>query len=352
MPERELKVNEAIREALDLALEGDPSVYLIGEGVPDPKAIFGTTQGLERRHGSERVMDMPLSENALTGVAIGSAITGMRPVLCHQRLDFALLSLDQLVNNAAKWRYMFGGRMQVPLVVRMLVGRGWGQGPQHSQSLQSWFAHVPGLHVVMPATPRDAKGLMLAAIADDNPVVYLEHRWLHNVSGPVPEGRYTVSIGEARVAREGEHVTLVGTSYILLECLRAAEILALHGVSAEVIDLRSVRPLDVGTVVESVVKTGRLVAADDAWPRCGVASEVIATVAERALSELASPPVRVTFPDHPTPTSHGISGAYYPSPADIVTAVAGLLEVEIAPVAHGNGPAPHDVPDPTFTGPF
>ncbi|MHB8694527.1 MAG: alpha-ketoacid dehydrogenase subunit beta [Solirubrobacteraceae bacterium] len=354
MPERDLTFAEAIREALDIALADDPSVYLIGEGVPDPKSIFGTTKGLLEKYGGDRVLDMPLAENGMTGVTIGSAITGMRPVLTHQRLDFALLSIDQIVNNAAKWHYMFGGRMDVPLVIRMLIGRGWGQGPQHSQSLQSWFAHVPGLKVVMPAVPADAKGLMLAAIADPNPVIYLEHRWLHNVHGPVAEGRYETPIGEARIAREGDDVTIVGSSYIALEAIRAAEVLAEHGVDAEVIDLRSVRPLDIDTVLASVRRTGRLVVCDDAWPRCGVASEVVASVCEAAMDALSSPPARVTFPDHPTPTSHGLSGGYYPTPGDIVTAVGRMLDREIPSLAGANGASaqPHDVPDPTFTGPF
>lgn len=354
MPERDLTFAEAIREALDIAMADDPAVYLIGEGVPDPKSIFGTTRGLVEKYGPDRVLDMPLAENGMTGVTIGSAITGMRPVLTHQRLDFALLSIDQIVNNAAKWHYMFGGRMEVPLVIRMLIGRGWGQGPQHSQSLQSWFAHIPGLRVVMPATPADAKGLMLAAIADSNPVIFLEHRWLHNVHGPVAEGRYETPIGEARVAREGGDVTIVGSSFIALEAIRAAETLAVHGVEAEVIDLRSIRPLDIETVLVSVRRTGRLVVCDDAWPRCGVAGEVVASVCEAALDALRAPPVRVTFPDHPTPTSHGLSGDFYPTPADIVTAVGQMLDREFPSPAGENGSSmrPRDVPDPTFTGPF
>jgi pyruvate dehydrogenase E1 component beta subunit len=348
---RDLKLFEAIREALEIALEADPSVYVIGEGVPDPKRIFGTTQGLPERFGEERVMDMPLSENGMTGMAIGSALTGMRPVLVHQRLDFALLSMDQIVNNASKWHYMFGGKMKVPLVVRMVIGRGWGQGPQHSQSLQSWFAHVPGLKVVMPATPRDAKGLMLSAIEDDNPVIYLEHRWLHNVHGEVPEGHYTTPIGEARVARQGSDVTLVALAHTVVECLHAAELLAQHGVDAEVIDLRSPRPLDTDTVVESVRKTSRLIVMEDAWPLASVSSEVVARVAEQAMDALSAPPIRINLPDHPVPTSHALSRDYYPGAGDVIRAVARLMERELDVQVESNG-HPADVPDPTFTGPF
>src|SRR5438445_2013324 len=200
---RILKFHEALREAADLCLSRDPRVYLIGLGVPDPKGIFGTTLGLQQKFGAQRVLDMPTSENGITGVAIGSAIAGMRPILTHQRLDFALLAIEQMVNQAAKWHYMFGGRMKVPLVIRLILGRGWGQGPQHSQSLHAWFAHVPGLKVVMPATPHDAKGLLIASVQDNNPVVFLEYRWLHGITDHVPAEPYRVELGQARVVTSG-----------------------------------------------------------------------------------------------------------------------------------------------------
>src|SRR5579872_1970482 len=189
---RQIKYHEAILEATDQIMELDPRVYLMGLGAPDPKGIFGTTSGLGKKYGPNRVMDMPTSENAMTGIAIGSAIEGMRPIMTHQRVDFFLLALDQLINNGAKWHYMFGGQMKVPLVIRLIIGRGWGQGPQHSQSLQSFFAHIPGLKVVMPSNPYDAKGLLISAIEDDNPVVYLEHRWLHGIFGEVPKEIYRI----------------------------------------------------------------------------------------------------------------------------------------------------------------
>ena len=269
---RELKFNQAINEATDLCMAADPRVQIMGLGVPDPKGLFGSTGGLQSKYGEERVSDLPCSENGMTGVAIGCALAGMRPILTHQRVDFAMLTLEQIVNQAAKWHYMFGGRMRVPLVIRMIIGRGWGQGPQHSQSLQAWFAHVPGLKVVMPSTPYDAKGLLVASIEDDNPVVVLEHRWLYNISGPVPEGMYRVPIGKARVMREGTDVTLVATSYMALEAFRAAEMLAVQGVSAEVVDVRSLRPWDEETVVASAAKTGRLIVTDTGWAAVGFAA--------------------------------------------------------------------------------
>ena len=340
---------EAICEATDQCLAADANVYVMGLGVPDPKGVFGTTLGLKERHGA-RVMDMPTSENAMTGVAIGAAIVGMRPILTHQRLDFALLSIEQLVNQAAKFHYMFGGEASVPLVVRMVIGRGWGQGPQHSQSLQAWFAHVPGLKVVMPATAYDAKGLLIAAVEDDNPVIYLEHRWLHGTKGEVPEEPYRVPIGEARRLREGEDITLVGISYMTIEAMRAAEVLAGHGISAEVIDLRSLRPFDADTVIASVRRTGRLLVADTGGVTGGFGGEIVSQIVERAFDRLICPPRRIGLPDVPTPTSPALARHYYPRAGDIVTAVMEMLAR--GPVAMPPADGPLDVPDPGFTGPF
>lgn len=349
---RELKGFQAIREATEQCLEADPQVYLMGLGVPDPKGLFGTTQGLAERYGNRRVLDMPVSENAMTGIAIGSAVAGMRPILTHQRVDFALLSLDQLINNAAKWRAMFGGRMHVPLVVRMIIGRGWGQGPQHSQGLQALFAHIPGLKVVAPATPHDAKGLLVAAVEDDDPVIYLEHRWIHGISGPVPKERYSVPIGAARIARPGRDLTLVASSFLVLEALKAADFLAQEGIDTEVVDLRTLRPLDVPCVVDSVRRTGHLLAADHGWRHFGVAGEIVAQVAEKAFANLRRAPLRVTLPDAPVPTSPALAEAYYPRAADLVAAVRRMLERPAGPLPEPPAGSRSDAPDPTFTGPF
>jgi len=350
---RTIKYSAAIQEALDLSLERNPAVYLMGLGVPDPKGIFGTTLGLEKKYGSRRVFDIPVAENGLTGIAIGSAITGMRPILTHQRLDFALLAMEQMINQAAKWHYMFGGQASVPAVFRMIIGRGWGQGPQHSQALHALFAHIPGLKVVLPTTPADAKGLLLAAVEDDNPVVFLEHRWLHNISGPVPEGYYTVPIGAARVARAGRDVTLVATSYMTLESLRAAEKLAQEGIEAEVIDLRSISPWDRTTIRESVAKTGRLIVADIGTKSFGIGAEIIAALVEEDLGLLKTAPARVCLPDLPTPTSPALAQYYYPRSPHLVAAArrqfgrpSPASELEPLPDVR------YDVPDPTFSGPF
>lgn len=350
---RQLKYFQAIREATDQCMQRDPSVFLVGLGVPDPKGIFGTTTGLQEKYGAARVQDMPLSENAMSGVVVGAALAGMRPIITHQRVDFALVAMEQMVNQAAKWHYMFGGQTRIPLVVRMVIGRGWGQGPQHSQSLQAWFAHIPGLKVVMPATAYDAKGMLAAAIEDDNPVIFLEHRWLHGISDNVPEDYFTVPIGKARVMREGSEVTLVGTSYMSLEALRAADMLAESGISAEVIDLRSIKPWDADCVLASVRKTGRLLVADTGGKAFGVSAEILATVMEQAFPSLKAAPARVALPDHPSPTSPALSDHYFPRAAHIVQAVNEMFgrqsSPEIFAVASGQR---LDVPDPSFTGPF
>ncbi|PIS02113.1 MAG: alpha-ketoacid dehydrogenase subunit beta [Chlamydiae bacterium CG10_big_fil_rev_8_21_14_0_10_42_34] len=355
---RQLKFHEAILEATDQKMAQDPNVYLMGLGVPDPKGIFGTTSGLEKKYGPGRVMDMPTSENAMTGIGIGSAILGMRPIMSHQRVDFFLLALDQLINNAAKWNYMFGGQMKVPLVIRLIIGRGWGQGPQHSQSLHSFFAHIPGLKVVMPSTPYDAKGLLISAIEDDNPVVFLEHRWLHNTFGDVPQEMIRVPIGKAKIVRQGTDVTIAATSHMVLEALKASKWLEKDGISAELIDLRTIRPLDKETLLTSVKKTGRLIVADPDWKTVGTSSEILAIATEEAFSYLKSAPVRVAYPDRHTPTSWALANHFYPTAKHIAiealkmmgkpTHAQSLIEELLKQCTE----EPLDVPDKEFTGPF
>lgn len=353
MAKRQLKFTEAIREAIDLCMAKDPTVYVMGLGVPDPKGIFGSTLGLQQKYGPGRVMDMPTSENGMTGVALGSALVGMRPILTHQRIDFALLAMDQIVNQAAKWHYMFGGQTSVPMVIRLIIGRGWGQGPQHSQSLQACLAHIPGLKVILPASPHDAKGLLIASIEDSNPVIFIEHRWLHNVTGLVPEGIYRVPLGKAKVIREGTDLTMVAVSYMALEALRAAELLAKEGIAAEIIDLRSLNPLDHELILKSVGKTGRLLVADTGWKSFGSSAEVVARVAEEALGHLKCPPVRVTLPDCPAPTAPALANQYYPLPEHLVAAAKCMLgHAPSRFSAHAVSPRTLDVPDLVFTGPF
>lgn len=356
---RELSFVDAVREGLDLALANDPAVLVIGEGVPDPKAIFTSTAGLQQKYGSQRVFDMPLAENGLTGVCIGAAICGFRPVMIHQRIDFAMLAMDQIVNNAAKWHYMFDGKSSVPLVIRMIIGRGWGQGPQHSQSLQSMFASVPGLKVVMPTTAADAKGLMISSIKDDNPVIFLEHRWLHHIRDNVPEGIYQTPIGQARLLHEGGHATLASFSYMSMESLLAAKALETHmEISVDLLDMRSVRPLDLPSVLNSVKKTGHLLVADTACKTGSVAGEIISQVAEQAFVCLKKPPVRIASPDHPVPTSPFMAAEYYPSSKHIAEAVVDLVGARRDSASYRSlcealkTNTPHDIPNRDFSGPF
>ena len=349
---RLLGYGEAIREALDQALNTDPDVVVMGLGVPDPKGVFGSTLGLQERHGSTRVFDIPLSENAVTGVALGCATTGLRPVLVHQRVDFTLVSFEQILNQLAKWRFMFGGRLSAPVVIRMVVGRGWGQGPQHSQSLQALFAHVPGLKVVMPTTPFDAKGMMTSAIESDDPVVCLEHRWLYGIRDEVPPDPYRVPLDRARVMRSGTDVTLIGVSYMTLECLTAAEMLAGVGISAEVIDLRSIRPLDLGTILDSVNRTGRLLTVDNGHVVGGISAEITASVVERSFDRLVAAPDRMGFPDHPTPSTPSLADGYYPLPHEIAETAARLVGTEQSFDPVDRGERQLDQPDPAYQGPF
>ena len=348
---RRITYAEALREAQDYCLEAYPNVYLMGLGVSDPKGVFGSTLGLVDRHGPERVFDIPIAENAMTGVALGSAISGMRPILTHQRVDFAISSLEQIVNQAAKWRYMFGGQMSAPMVIRMVVGWGWGQGPQHSQSLHSWFAHIPGLRVILPASPNDAKGMLIAAVEDDNPVICIEHRWLYGLSDEVPDEDYRIPLGVSRVVRQGTDVTVVGVSYMTLECLRAAELLAEHGVTAEVVDLRSVRPLDHETVLASAQKTGRILTVDQAHSICGIGSQISSLVTEHLFPELLCAPQHLGIPEHPAPSSPALAKNFYPLAHEIASRCMKMLgepgEIPSRDLAH-----PADQPDHTFQGPF
>ena len=343
----------AINEAIHQAMEIDESVICYGLGVTDPKTVFGTTANLEKCFGSERVFDMPTSENAMTGVAIGAALNGFKSVMTHQRVDFFLLAMDQLVNSAAKWHYMFGSQNSIPITIRLIIGRGWGQGPTHSQNLQAWFAHIPGLKVVMPTSPEDAKGLLISSILDPNPVVFLEHRWLHNSIGEVPEGDFRLPLGKAKVARVGVDVTIVSMSYMTIEALHAADYLVTQGISCEVIDLRTIKPLDWGAVMHSVAKTGRLLALDSGFTTGSVAGEVVAKIAIESFSNLKTAPARLAMPDIPEPTSVALTRGFYIRAADIAERVMTMVGKDISVVRNELlEPQPHDVPGEWFKGPF
>jgi pyruvate/2-oxoglutarate/acetoin dehydrogenase E1 component len=323
---RTLSYVEAVREATDQEMERDPSVILFGLDVDDPKAIQGTTRGLAEKYGPGRVFGTPLSEDSMTGVAVGMALAGLRPIHVHIRMDFLLLAMNQLVNVAAKSRYMFGGKVSVPLVVRSMIGKSWGQGAQHSQALHSFFMHVPGLKVVAPTTPYDAKGCLIAAVRDDNPVLYVEHRILHHQKGPVPEAPYAVPPGKARITAAGKDVTLVGISQMQAECLKAKEYLKDVGLSAEVIDPVWLSPLDTDTVAASVARTGRLLVVDNGWLTCGAGAEIITRVTERLQGGRPFRVRRLGFAATTCPTAPSLEELYYPSGPRIAGAARDLVE--------------------------
>lgn len=332
---RQLKYSQALSEGLVQAMEQDPNIFITGIAVDYPSGIFGSTVEANKRFGPDRVFDAPAMENALTGVLIGAAAVGKRPVIVHPRVDFMFLSFDMLLQLSAKWRYMYGGNGgSAPIVVRAVVGRGWGQGSTHSQSLQSPLAHFPGLAVIMPAFPADAKGLMLSALRHSGPVVILEHRSLYDTTGDVPEEAIPVPLGKANVVRSGKDITIVATSYMSLEALHAADELAKNGVSAEVVDLRSIRPFDEATILASVKKTGRLIAADTSWELCGVASEVAALVAEKGFHDLKAPVRRIALADCPAPVSHSLERVFYPSANTIAKAAMLMLGKDHGSLGH------------------
>ena len=316
---RMLTYAEAIREATENEMARDSSVMVLGIGVDDFKGIYGTTTGLVEKFGTDRVVDTPISEDAMTGVAIGAALAGLRPIHVHIRMDFLLLAMNQLVNIAAKSRYMYGGAVCVPIVVRAIIGRSWGQGAQHSQGLHSFFMHVPGIKVVAPSTPYDAKGCLIQSIRDDNPVVFVEHRLTHYQKGHVPESDYTIPFGQARVLTEGRDITLVGISHMAAECLGATRYLDDIGLRAEVIDPVSLSPLDIDTIIASVEKTGKLLVVDTAWTTCGASAEIMAQVTEH-LGNAKTECRRMGFAPVTCPTTKNLENHFYPDAKKITTA--------------------------------
>lgn len=324
---RRITYAEAVREGLQQSLALDHNVFVMGQGVDDPGGMFGTTKNLHLEFGKSRVFDTPLAETALTGVAVGAAMGGMRPVYFHNRPDFMFLAMDQLVNHASKWYYMFGGKVNVPMVIWTCIGRGWGSAAQHSQALQALFAHIPGLKLIMPSTCYDAKGLMISAIKDNNPVIIMDHRFNFKNKGMVPEKMYTVPIGKGVVRRKGSDVTVVATSHLVSDACLAAVELVKEGIDVEVIDPRTLRPLDEEIIIKSIAKTGRLVIADTGWKTGGFTAEISAMVAEKAFSSLKSPILRVAAPDVPTPAGYTLEEAFYIGQPEIQSAIKKIINL-------------------------
>ncbi|MBN1105556.1 MAG: alpha-ketoacid dehydrogenase subunit beta [Deltaproteobacteria bacterium] len=318
---RKLQYSLAINEALHQMMEADASVFLIGQGVKSPWYVGNTAQGLLERFGEGRVIDTPVSENAITGAGMGAAIAGMKPVVVHPRMDFMFYALDPILNQAANWYYMNGGKASVPVVFWGIINRGGEQAAQHSQAIHNLFAHAPGLKVVMPATAYDAKGLMIAAIRDNNPVVYIDDRWLYDLEEEVPEEVFEVPIGQGACRKAGRDVTVVAVSHMVRLGMEASGMLLEMGIDIELIDVRSLKPIDRDLILGSVRKTGRLVVADVGWRSFGASGEIMSLVLEGAFGYLKSPPVRVALPDCPAPASRTLEEAYYPTVQTIVEAV-------------------------------
>lgn len=324
--DRKISYSLAINEAFHQMMDADPDVFLIGQGVKSPWYVGNTAKDLLGKFGPMRVIDTPVSENAITGAAVGAAVAGMRPIVVHPRMDFMMFAMDPIVNEAANWNYMNGGKSPVPVVVWGIINRGGEQAAQHSQAIHSIFAHIPGLKVVMPATPYDAKGLMISAIKDDNPVVFVDDRWLYNIEGIVPEDMYEVPIGKGIIRKEGNDVTLAATSYMAFLATEALDEISSLGVDVELLDLRTLKPLDKELLLKSVRKTGRLLVLDGGWKSFGAAAEVISIVSEEAFGYLKSPPARITLPDIPAPASRSLEKVYYPTVKNIIDAVLKMMK--------------------------
>jgi len=324
---RTLKYSEAINEALYQVMQAHPNVLMLGPGVNSPWYMGNTTKALFDNYGPLRVIDTPISESCVTGVGLGAALGGYRPIVAHARMDFMYYAFDQICNQIANYTYMFGGNVSVPLTIRGIINRGGEQAAQHSQALQSMFMHIPGLKVVMPGTPYDAKGMLVSAVLENNPVIYIDDRWLYDMEGEVPEDLYEVSLDKANIVRNGSDLTLVSYSYMLAEAVKATEALATRNINVELVDLRSISPIDKKTLMESVSKTGRLVIADGTWKTGGVSSEIAAITATECFGELKAPVGRVTLPDAPAPSSRVLEEIYYPTFKNIIAEAERILSL-------------------------
>lgn len=354
--ERIIRSYEAINEALVMCMKKNKNVILIGLGVDDPKGIFGTTKDIEKKlnQKKKRVFDFPTAENAMTGIALGASIKDIVPVITHQRVEFSLLSVEQIFNQIAKWYFMSAGKKNVPLVIRLIIGRGWGQGPQHSQSLESIFSHIPGLKVVSLSTPINSKGLIISSLEDKNPVIIFEHRWIHNLKGLVPKNYYKIPLGKSNILKRGKDITLVSSSYTITECLRASEILKKHSISAEIVDLQSLRPLDCKTILRSVKKTKKALIIDNSNMMYGVSSEIYSKIVEGIkIINLKNYKIeRIGPPDVPIPSSGALAKFCYINYIDIIKHVEKIIGIKIRNFKKYKTDLPHDKPFESFTGPF
>ncbi|OUU07613.1 MAG: alpha-ketoacid dehydrogenase subunit beta [Gammaproteobacteria bacterium TMED34] len=354
---RKIKFYEAIKESQTQLMMRDKSIVTMGLGINDPKGIFGTTKDLNKIFGNKRVLETPTSENAITGIAVGAAIEGLRPIITHQRVEFSLLSMEQIINQAAKWYFLSGGKYKVPIVIRLIIGKGWGQGPQHSQSLEALFSHIPGLKVVSPSNAYDAKGLLASSIKDNHPVIFFEHRWLHNIETKVPKKLFTVPIGKAKILQKGKDLTIISFSEALVQVLRIRQILEKSNISAEIIDLRSLRPFDKKTILKSVKKTKKVLVVDNSWKSFGISSEIISFISENILNSLTKKPKRLGIKELPLPSSRSLAKECYLNTNEILDAIASLSGKKInrkviKEFLLKNKDLKTDIPYKDFKGPF
>lgn len=318
----------AILSAFEYLLDKYPEVFVIGQGLWSPWYVGNSMTDLDKKFGTDRVIDSPVSESACTGAAVGASLAGMKPIVVHPRMDFMLYAMDAIVNQAAKWSHMVGGQASPGLTIRSIINRGGEQGAQHSQALHAWFAHVPGLRVVMPATVADARDLLIASVLSPDPVMFIDDRWLYDLEDDLPPVvEKSLSLERPRCVRLGNDVTIVASSYSTRLALESADLLQHQGISADVIDLRVINPLDSSSIVNSVEKTGRLLVIDGGWAPCGLAGEVIASVVERVdLASFKKSPARITLPFAPAPTTHVLEYAYYPRVENVVTKIKELIK--------------------------
>ncbi len=327
MPDKRIiTYKDAIKEALEIAMHDNPNMIMFGEGINDKEGMFGTTSGLCDKFGFDRVFDVPLSETGMTGIAVGTALAGIHTIYCHNRPDFLFLAMDQIINHAAKYRYMSGGQCDVPLIIWAPTGQGWGSAAQHSQELHGLFMQIPGLKIISPSTPYDVKGMLLAAVHDNNPVLFLDHRKLYTYTGHVPPDRYEVPLGSAHLRNVGNDLTIVAVSSMVPEAEKACEeLLNNRRISVDLIDIRSIKPLDTETIVQSARKTGRVLVIDNSNLFGGLSAEIAAEVSMRAFGMLKSPVKRLAYPDVPVPASYALENAYYINKDKIITATVEMM---------------------------
>ncbi len=348
-----IKFNEAIDETFLEIFKKNKNSIIIGLGSNDPKSIFGTQEKVKKKY-PDRVLDMPLSENSMTGIIIGAALNGIKPILVHQRLDFALLSMEQIINQAAKWNYMFDGKKNVPIIIRMIVGRGWGQGPQHSQSLQSIFAHIPGLKVVMPSTVESAQHLLFDSFHDKNPTIFIEHRWLHNLDGKKIQNLKANPLGKSKFLSKGKKLTIIASSYMTIEILRIQKETKDLDLSLEIIDLQSISPIDENSIIKSVRKTGNCLILDTGHEKFGVSSEILKIIVNKCFNHLKKKPEIIANPFIPVPTSFAISKYYYPNKYQITKKIFEMLNISLLKIPKSLKDYDYfgDQPHLHFKGPF